>query len=67
MTRSVWLPTLVRSPPSVVICPSGYRAAIAASVLTAARFHDVSTVLGGIEARGAAGPGATDVRGDERT
>jgi hydroxyacylglutathione hydrolase len=36
--------------PTVVYCASGYRSSIAASVLAAAGFDDVSDVLGGFEA-----------------
>jgi hydroxyacylglutathione hydrolase len=36
--------------PTVVYCASGYRSSIAASVLAAAGFGDVSDLLGGYEA-----------------
>jgi len=36
--------------PTVVYCGSGYRSSIAASVLAAAGFEDVSDLLGGYEA-----------------
>jgi rhodanese-related sulfurtransferase len=36
--------------PTVVYCAGGYRSSIAASVLRANGFHDVSDVLGGFEA-----------------
>jgi len=36
--------------PTVVYCASGYRSSIAASVLAAAGFDDVSDLLGGYEA-----------------
>jgi len=36
--------------PTVVYCASGYRSSIAASVLAAAGFNDVSDLLGGYEA-----------------
>jgi len=41
--------------PTVAYCASGYRSAIAASVLTASGFADVSDLLGGFEAWRAAG------------
>jgi hydroxyacylglutathione hydrolase len=40
--------------PTVAYCASGYRSSIAASVLTAAGFDDVSDLLGGYEAWNAA-------------
>lgn len=42
--------TLERSRPTVVHCASGYRSSVAASVLRAAGFTDVSDLLGGYEA-----------------
>jgi hydroxyacylglutathione hydrolase len=41
---------LDRSVPTVVYCAGGYRSSLAASVLRAAGFEDVSDVLGGYEA-----------------
>ncbi len=53
--------------PTVVVCASGYRAAIAASVLAATGFDDVSTLLGGIEAWRAAGLPLPPAGRDEET
>ena len=60
--RNVPLPTLVdgldaldRGRPTVVYCAGGYRSAVAASVLRAAGFDDVSDILGGYGAWSAAG------------
>ena len=44
------LPDLDPAAPTVVYCAGGYRSSIAASVLRAAGFADVSDVLGGFEA-----------------
>lgn len=41
--------------PTVVLCASGYRAAIATSVLAAAGFFDVSILVGGVDAWRTAG------------
>jgi rhodanese-related sulfurtransferase len=41
------LAELDRDAPVIVYCASGYRSAIAASVLAEARFTDVSDLLGG--------------------
>jgi rhodanese-related sulfurtransferase/glyoxylase-like metal-dependent hydrolase (beta-lactamase superfamily II) len=60
--RSIPLPALTDSladldpaAPVVVYCSSGYRSQVAASVLKAASFADVSDLLGGYEARTGAG------------
>jgi rhodanese-related sulfurtransferase/glyoxylase-like metal-dependent hydrolase (beta-lactamase superfamily II) len=51
--------------PTIVYCASGYRSAIAASVLSASGFADVSHLLGGAEAWRAAGlPLDTDQGGN---
>jgi hydroxyacylglutathione hydrolase len=42
--------SLDRAQPTVVYCASGYRSSVAASVLRAASFADVSDLLGGYEA-----------------
>lgn len=44
------LDTLDPATPTVVLCASGYRSSIAASVLRAAGFADVSDLIGGYEA-----------------
>jgi len=49
------LDALDRSLPVAVYCASGYRSQVAASVLTAAGFRDVSDLLGGYTAWDAAG------------
>lgn len=50
------LASLDRAAPTVVYCASGYRSAVAASVLRAAGIADVSDLLGGYDAWTAAGP-----------
>ena len=49
---------LDRTRPTVVYCASGYRSMIAASVLSAAGFSDVSDLLGGYAAWAAASAAA---------
>jgi len=51
--------------PTVVYCAGGYRSAIAASVLSASGFADVSDLLGGFEAWRAAGLPFDDHQGDD--
>ena len=51
--------SLDNSAPTVVYCASGYRSAVAASVLRCAGFDDVSDLLGGYTAWAAAGLPAT--------
>jgi rhodanese-related sulfurtransferase len=62
--------TLDPARPTVVYCASGYRSSIAASVLAAAGFGDVSDLLGGYEAWRAqhrSGPGrSTNPEGSEK-
>lgn len=58
------LAALDRTTPVVVYCAAGYRSIVAASVLAASGFHDVSDVLGGFGAWQAAGLPTSDGEDD---